>query len=112
MSSLEESLARGLDEVERGETYDLGSFTGYVEGGHEEEGCAGCFVLQVAHVASARVRTYKEEDRTPELIWRVVEDAIVQLDPQDMGPEISVKEWLEDWNRNWKKILLATLEVC
>ena len=80
--------------------------------GHEEEGCAGCFVLQVAHVASARVRTYKEEDRTPELIWSVVEDVIVQLDPQDMGPEISVKERLDGWNRNWKKILLATLEVC
>ena len=80
--------------------------------GHEEEGCAGCFILQVAHVASVRVRTYKEEDRTPELIWRVVEDAIVQLDPQDKGPEISVKEWLESWNRNWKKTLLATLEVC
>ena len=112
MSSLEESLARGLDEAERGETYDLGSFTGYVKEGHEEEGCVGCFVLQVAHVASARIRTYKEEDRTPELIWGVVEDAIVQLNPQDMGPEISVEEWLEDWNRNWKKILLATLEGC
>ena len=80
--------------------------------GHEEEGCVGCFVMQVAHVASARVRTYREEDRTPELIWSVVEDTIVQLDPQDKGPEISVKEWLESWNRNWKKILLATLEVC
>ena len=80
--------------------------------GHEEEGCAGCFVLQVAHVASARVRTYKEEDRTPELIWSVVEDVIVRLAPQDKGPEISVEEWLEGWNRNWKKILLATLEVC
>ena len=80
--------------------------------GHEEEGCAGCFVLQVAHVANARVRTYKEEDRTPELIWSVVEDVIVRLDPQDKGSEISVEEWLEDWNRNWKKILLATLEVC
>ena len=80
--------------------------------GHEEEGCAGCFVLQVAHVASARVRTYKEEDRTPELIWSVVEDAIVRLDPQDKGSEISVKERLDGWNRNWKKILLATLEVC
>ena len=80
--------------------------------GHEEEGCVGCFVLHVAHIASARVRTYKEEDRTPELIWSVVEDVIAQLDPQDMGPEISVEEWLEGWNRNWKKILLETLEVC